>query len=77
MQIRTTFVLKTNPGGSLPVTFINSLNVSVPLCIASLSRYLKQYGFAPHLVHRCGIRLLSEKCMSLPLSQPCKLLTWV
>lgn len=63
VQIRTTLVLKADPGGSLPVTYINSLNISVPLCIDSLSRYLKIYGFAPHLVSRSGLKLLQEKCL--------------
>lgn len=44
------------------MTFINSLNVSVPLCIDLLSRYLNTYGFVPHLVSRKGLKLLQEKC---------------
>ena len=44
--LRVIFVLKTSPNGFLPVSFVRHLNVTIPLTIAAVARYLKGHGFA-------------------------------
>lgn len=43
-------VVKASPGGSLPRSYVNQLSLSLPLSIGRLARYIKNHGFAPHLV---------------------------
>lgn len=44
--LNVSFVAKISPGGSLPASFVNQLSLNMPLCIASVERYLEKYGFA-------------------------------
>ncbi|KAI5480185.1 hypothetical protein MNV49_001511 [Pseudohyphozyma bogoriensis] len=51
-------------GGNLPQTYVNQLSLNVPLCLASINRYLLSNGFAPYICRRrraAGLDILDER----------------
>jgi len=57
-------IVQATPGYNLPQTTVNQLTLHLPLQIASLSRYLHQHGFAPHIRRQhptAGLRVMEEE----------------
>ncbi|KEI39410.1 uncharacterized protein L969DRAFT_23855 [Mixia osmundae IAM 14324] len=44
------FISRSSPGGAVPESYYNMLQLSLPLSISCLRNHLQTYGFAPHLV---------------------------
>ena len=54
--LRVTYLVQSDPGGSLPERALTMLAHLVPLCVASVMEYVLQFGSPPKIV-RCALQM--------------------
>lgn len=48
--VGVTYVTQIDLAGSIPTSFLKSIQIQVPLCAGKVVRYIEQYGFPPYTV---------------------------
>jgi len=53
-KVNLTYVVNVDPAGSLPAPFVAMAVIELPVCIARVRDYLKDYGFPPYIPRHAG-----------------------